>query len=72
MCYVWLQKRVQEHPLGFSLLPSKFSLRDLQNLYESILNVNLTGISEKSFFQWTSWLTSGEEKNVPHHPGQAL
>ena len=31
-CYGWLQKRVQEHPLGLSLLPSKFSLRELQNL----------------------------------------
>ena len=31
-CYLWLQKRVQEHPLGLSLLPNKFSLRELQNL----------------------------------------
>src|SRR5437868_1772782 len=34
-----LQKRVQEHPLGFSLLPNKFSLRELQNLYEAILSI---------------------------------
>src|SRR6185437_15303578 len=40
-CYVWLQKRVQEHPLGFSLLPNKFSLRELQNLYEAILHKKL-------------------------------
>jgi 8-oxo-dGTP diphosphatase len=25
--YQWLQKRIQEHPLGFNLLPDKFSLR---------------------------------------------
>ena len=37
-CYLWLQKRVQEHPLGLSLLQNKFSLRELQNLYEAILN----------------------------------
>ncbi len=36
ICYERLQKRVQEHPLGFSLLPNKFSLRELQNLYEPI------------------------------------
>jgi 8-oxo-dGTP diphosphatase len=30
-CYKWLQKRIQEHPLGFNLLPEKFSLRELQN-----------------------------------------
>ena len=36
-----LQKRVQEHPLGFSLLPNKFSLRELQNLYEAILSIKL-------------------------------
>src|ERR1700753_2055588 len=41
VCYEWLQKRIQEHPLGFSLLPKKFSLRELQNLYEDILDVKL-------------------------------
>ena len=40
-CYRWLQKRIIEHPLGFNLLPDKFSLRELQNLYEAILNVKL-------------------------------
>ncbi|WP_239509362.1 NUDIX hydrolase, partial [Stenotrophomonas maltophilia] len=40
-CYHWLQKRIQEHPLGFNLLPEKFSLRELQNLYEAILGVRL-------------------------------
>ena len=39
--YYQLQKRIREHPLGFSLLPGKFSLRELQNLYEAILNVKL-------------------------------
>lgn len=40
-CLQQLQKRVQEHPLGFNLLPKKFSLRDLQNLYEAILDIKL-------------------------------
>ncbi|HXS55162.1 MAG TPA: NUDIX domain-containing protein [Hanamia sp.] len=72
MCYVWLQKRVQEHPLGFSLLPSKFSLRDLQNLYESILNVKLDRRNfRKKFFSMDFLVDIGEEeKNVPHRPGR--
>ena len=41
VCYQWLQKRIQEHPLGFNLLPDKFSLRELQNLYEAILGITL-------------------------------
>lgn len=71
-CYVWLQKRVQEHPLGFSLLPSKFSLRDLQNLYEAILNVKLDRRNfRKKFFSMDFLVDIGEEeKNVPHRPGR--
>jgi 8-oxo-dGTP diphosphatase len=30
--YEHLKRRVQEHPLAFSLLPKKFSLRELQNV----------------------------------------
>ena len=40
-CHKWLQKRIQEHPLAFNLLPVKFSLRQLQNVYEAILNTSL-------------------------------
>ena len=71
-CYVWLQKRVQEHPLGFSLLPSKFSLRDLQNLYEAILNVKLDRRNfRKKFYSMDFLVDIGEEeKNVPHRPGR--
>ncbi|MFX6949769.1 NUDIX hydrolase, partial [Acinetobacter baumannii] len=28
-CYHWLQESIQEHPLGFKLLPHKFALREL-------------------------------------------
>lgn len=71
-CYAWLQKRVQEHPLGFSLLPSKFSLRDLQNLYEAILDVKLDRRNfRKKFFSMDFLVDIGEEeKNVPHRPGR--
>jgi 8-oxo-dGTP diphosphatase len=71
-CYAWLQKRVQEHPLGFSLLPNKFSLRELQNLYEAILNKKLDRRNfRKKFFSMNFLIDQGEdEKNVPHRPGR--
>lgn len=71
-CYAWLQKRVQEHPLGFSLLPNKFSLRELQNLYEAILNKKLDRRNfRKKFFSMNFLIDVGEEEqNVPHRPGR--
>ena len=71
-CYLWLQKRVQEHPLGLSLLPNKFSLRELQNLYEAILNIKLDRRNfRKKFFSMDFLVDMGEsEQNVPHRPGR--
>lgn len=37
-CLEKLQKGLREKPIGFSLLPKKFSLKQLQNLYETILS----------------------------------
>jgi len=36
-----LRKRIRLEPIGFELLPQKFSLTELQNLYEIILNEKL-------------------------------
>lgn len=71
-CYKWLQKRVQEHPLGLNLLPDKFSLRELQNLYEVILNVKLDRRNfRKKFFSMDLLIDTGEyEDDVPHRPGR--
>ncbi|MEO6330543.1 MAG: NUDIX domain-containing protein [Ginsengibacter sp.] len=67
-----LQKRVQEHPLGFSLLPNKFSLRELQNLYEAILQIKLDRRNfRKKFFSMDFLVDVNEiEQNVPHRPGK--
>ena len=72
VCYGWLQKRIQEHPLGFSLLPKKFSLRELQNLYEAILDVKLDRRNfRKKFFSMDLLEDTGElETDVPHRPGK--
>lgn len=70
--YSWLQKRVQEHPLGLNLLPNKFSLRELQNLYEAILNIKLDRRNfRKKFFAMDFLVDLGEEEqDVPHRPGR--
>jgi 8-oxo-dGTP diphosphatase len=71
-CYRWLQKRIQEHPLGFSLLPEKFSLRELQNLYEAILGLKLDRRNfRKKFFAMDFLIDLEEyEENVPHRAGK--
>lgn len=71
-CYRWLQKRIIEHPLGFNLLPDKFSLRELQNLYEAILNVKMDRRNfRKKFFAMDLLIDTGEyEDDVPHRPGK--
>jgi len=40
-CFKKLQKRVKIQPVGFELLPLEFSLTELQQLYEAILQVPL-------------------------------
>jgi 8-oxo-dGTP diphosphatase len=72
MCMQQLQKRVQEHPLGFNLLPKKFSLRDLQNLYEAILNIKMDRRNfRKKFFSMDFLIDLKEmEQDVPHRPGK--
>jgi 8-oxo-dGTP diphosphatase len=70
--YKWLQKRILEHPLAFNLLPEKFSLRELQNLYEAILGVELDRRNfRKKFFSMDFLIDMDEyELNVPHRPGK--
>lgn len=71
-CFQWLQKRIQEHPLGFNLLQKKFSLRDLQNLYEAILNTKMDRRNfRKKFFTMDFLIDLDEmEQDVPHRPGK--
>ncbi len=71
-CFKQLQKRVQEHPLGFNLLPKKFSLRDLQNLYEAILDIKMDRRNfRKKFFSMDFLIDLKEmEQDVPHRPGK--
>ncbi len=71
-CYTWLQRKIQENPLGFKLLPQKFSLRELQNLYEAILGITMDRRNfRKKFFSMDLLIDTGEmEADVPHRPGK--
>ncbi len=71
-CYRWLQKSIQENPLGINLLDEKFSLRELQNLYEAILNITLDRRNfRKKFFNMDFLIDTGEmEQDVKHRPGK--
>jgi 8-oxo-dGTP diphosphatase len=53
-------------------LPNKFSLRELQNLYEAILGIKLDRRNfRKKFFAMDFLVDVGEiETNVPHRPGK--
>jgi 8-oxo-dGTP diphosphatase len=71
-CHQWLQKRIQEHPLAFNLLPEKFSLRALQNVYEAILDTKLDRRNFRKKFASMGFLkdTNEFESQVTHRPGK--
>jgi 8-oxo-dGTP diphosphatase len=70
-CMIQLQQKVVEYPVVFNLLPAKFSLRELQSLYEAILGTKLDRRNfRKKFFLMGLLIDTGEmEKDVPHRPG---
>ncbi len=71
-CTKWLQKKVQEEPLAFNLLPVKFSLRQLQNVYEAILDVKLDRRNFRKKFASMGFLNDANEMetHVTHRPGK--
>lgn len=71
-CYQRLQHKVIEQPIGFNLLPKKFSLRELQNLYEAILDVKLDRRNfRKKFFSMDYLIDlNEEEQEVRHRPAR--
>jgi 8-oxo-dGTP diphosphatase len=72
ICLQKLQTQITEHPIVFHLLPDKFSLRELQNLYESILGVKLDRRNFRKKFFLMDWLVDVNEleDNVRHRPGK--
>ena len=71
-CLARLRAQVMEQPIVFNLLPEKFSLRALQDLYEAILGTALDRRNFRKRIMLKGWLTDLDEMemNVPHRPGK--
>ena len=71
-CHRTLQKKIQEEPIIFNLLEDKFSLRELQSLFEAILGVELDRRNFRKKLFTTDLLTDLDEmeSDVPHRPGK--
>ncbi|MER3498770.1 MAG: NUDIX hydrolase [Chitinophagaceae bacterium] len=71
-CLERLREQVMEHPIIFNLLPEKFSLRELQDLYQAILGVKLDRRNFRKKIANKGWLLDIDEMemDVPHRPGK--
>ena len=71
-CLNRLREQIMEHPIVFNLLPEKFSLRELQDLYEAILGVELDRRNFRKRIMLKNWLVdlNEMEEDVPHRPGK--
>ncbi|MBO9570959.1 MAG: NUDIX hydrolase [Chitinophagaceae bacterium] len=71
-CLDRLREKIQEYPIVFNLLPEKFSLRELQTLYESILNTKMDRRNFRKKFFLMNWLVDLDEleTEVSHRPGR--
>jgi 8-oxo-dGTP diphosphatase len=71
-CIERLREKIMESPVVFNLLPEKFSLRELQILYEEILGVKLDRRNFRKKLFLMHWLEDLEEyeQDVSHRPGK--
>ncbi len=71
-CLCRLQEKVMEQPIIFNLLSEKFSLRELQDLYEAILGVPLDRRNFRKRIMLKNWLVdlNEMEEEVSHRPGK--
>jgi len=71
-CLNRLRQQIMEQPLVFNLLQEKFSLRELQDLYEAILGVRLDRRNFRKRVTLKNWLVdlNQMEDDVPHRPGK--
>lgn len=67
-----LRFRVRQRPVGFELLPKKFTLGNLQELYEALLNEKYDKANFRKRILSMNMLLSLQEnqKDVPHRPGR--
>lgn len=67
-----LRKTVSTRPVGFNLLPRKFTLKDVQKLYELILGRKLDKANFRKKLLSSNFLQplNELERDVPHRPAQ--
>ena len=65
-----LQDALRNEPIGFELLPEKFTIRELQTLYEVILNCRLDNRNFRKKILKAKYLVQLNEKQagVAHKP----
>lgn len=71
-CLERIREQVMEKPIVFNLLSEKFSLRELQELYQAILGVHLDRRNFRKRISLKDWIMDLDEieTNVPHRPGK--
>ena len=71
-CLDRLKRRLKERPIGFKLLPKKFTLIQLQRLYEIILGISLDKRNFRRKLQSTDLLIDLNENqtDVSHRPAK--
>jgi 8-oxo-dGTP diphosphatase len=71
-CFAHLQHKIQYEPIGFNLLPKKFTLLQLQELYEAILETKLDKPNFRRKFIKMDLLVPAKEKqkDVSHRAAQ--
>jgi 8-oxo-dGTP diphosphatase len=71
-CFNTLKNRVRTRPVGFELLPPKFTLTELQHLYEAILR---SGLDKRNFRKKILSMNlivdlDESQEGVPHRPAK--
>lgn len=71
-CLERLRSQIMENPVAFNLLQHKFSLRELQEVYEAILDVKLDRRNFRKKIALKDWLQdlNEMETNLSHRPGK--
>src|SRR5688572_900418 len=71
-CLEQLRNQIMENPVAFNLLKDKFSLRELQEVYEAILGTKLDRRNFRKKIAAKDWLQdlNEMETNLSHRPGK--
>lgn len=71
-CLYQLRKSLREKPIGFELLPKKFSLKQLQSLYEIVLELELDKRNFRRKLRSLKILidVGEQQKQVSHRPAK--